>query len=586
MRRLFIATLFSLGMPLNVVAQTAAPIPVQQATEENAAEAKPAQVQANAKAAPKTAKLTGPCQNPLSATRNWLDNLQSKSLDLKSAIECTEAGALSNQQREEAISQLKKVFDVRGLFLHFEEIPTSSDYVDQHSGRQRYVLSEELPSVFLEKKNNAWVFPVTVLRNANSLYQKALPLDVMRLAPGLPSWMLTPLLGVQGFTIWQLSLLVLILLLGLIVRMIVGYLITAQVKRATKRLGWTWGEDVIHLAALPLGTLSMAGVLALGVPALQLPVKLSAVAMIAVRTLAAVAVVLLLYRTVDLLAAWMRDKAQDTDTKLDDQLVPLVQRALKVAVVLVGIVFVLQNLNVDVASLLAGLGIGGLAFALAAKDTVSNLFGSITIFLDKPFAIGDWVSVSGVEGVVEEVGFRSTRVRTFYSSLVSIPNSKFTDAVVDNFGLRQYRRCSIRLGIAYDSTPEQMEAFCNGIRAVIKAHPATRKDCYEVHFCEFGDFSLNIMVYFFFDVASWTDELRSRHEIYLDFLRLAKDLGVSFAFPTQTLHVDSQAASGQRFQPQVPNNDELENLVGSYALGGGKAITPGPRLGKSYYFNE
>ena len=281
------------------------------------------------------------------------------------------------------------------------------------TGRQRYVLAKEMPSVYLEKKGEAWVFPIAVLRSADALYQKSVTVGCDAFGSGFARLDARALIGRSRFTLWQLSLLVIILLLGLIVRMVVGYLITAQVKRATKKLGWTWGEDVIHLAALPLGTLSMAGVLALGVPALQLPVKLSAVAMIAVRTLAAVAVVLLLYRVVDLLAAWMRDKAQNTDTKLDDQLVPLVQRALKVAVVLVGIVFVLQNLNVDVASLLAGLGIGGLAFALAAKDTVSNLFGSITIFLDKPFAIGDWVSVSGVEGVVEEVGFRSTRVRTF-----------------------------------------------------------------------------------------------------------------------------------------------------------------------------
>jgi MscS family membrane protein len=587
--RLIFAALFFAGIHSSHThaQQDTATLPPATATEapvEKAQEQAPKVAPRLPVAAPAIA--TGPCQNPLSATRNWLDNLQDKTRNTTAAIECTEQGSLSNEQREDAVIKIKKVFDVRGLFLHFEDIPTSNEYIDPNSGRHKYVLAETLPAVFLEKRNNAWVFPVSVLRNANGLYKEALPLDVMRLIPGLPSWMLVPLFGIQGFTIWQLSLLVLILLVGLIVRTIVGHLITGQVKRATKKLGWIWGEDVIHLAALPLGTLSMAGVLAIGVPALQLPVKLSAVAMIAVRTLAAVAVVLLLYRAVDLLAAWMRSKAQESETKLDDQLVPLVQRALKVAVVLVGIVFVLQNLNVDVASLLAGLGIGGLAFALAAKDTVSNLFGSITIFLDKPFAIGDWVSVAGVEGVVEEVGFRSTRVRTFYSSLVSIPNSKFTEAVVDNFGLRQYRRCSIRLGVAYDTTPDQMEAFCNGIRAIIKSHPATRKDCFEVHFCEFGDFSLNIMVYFFFEVPSWTDELRSRHEIYLDFLRVARDLGVGFAFPTQTLHVDSMAGQGQRFEPSVPSKGDLESLVDSYSLGGGKAISPGPRLGKSYYFNE
>ena len=579
--RHLILSLFALGIWTSPLLAQTDQQPPQANSVPDAAPAAPA-----AKTPAPAASDRGVCGNPLSATRNWLDNLQEDNPNLAAAAECTQTGGMSPGQTQEAVVKLKKIFDVQGLFLHFEDIPTSNDFVDDATGRQRYVLSQKQPGVYLEKQKNKWVFPIGVLRSADTLYRNALPLDVMRLVSDLPSWMITPIFGIQGFTIWQLSLLALILLLGLVVRTVVGHLITRQISRAIKKLGWTWGEDAILLTALPLGTLSMAGVLAVGVPALQLPVKMSAIAMIAVRTLAAVAVVLLLYRAVDLLTAWMRDKADRTDTKLDDQLVPLVQRALKVTVVLIGIVFVLQNLNVDVASLLAGLGIGGLAFALAAKDTVSNLFGSITIFLDKPFAIGDWVSVAGVEGVVEEVGFRSTRVRTFYNSLVSIPNSKFTDAVVDNFGLRQYRRCSIKLGVAYDTSPEQMEAFCNGLRLIIKGHPSTRKDTYEVHFSEFVDFSLNIMVYFFFEVATWTDELRGRHEIYLDFIRLAKELGVNFAFPTQTLHVDTLAKAGAPNETRIPGKVDLENHVAGFAPGGTHHVAPGPRLGPLFYSNE
>jgi hypothetical protein len=320
MRLIFLAMLFAGIHSSHAFAQQNEAVPPSVNASEQPLEQAP---KAEPIAAPKMpvavpAAVSGPCQNPLSATRNWLDHLQDKTRDTAAAIECTEQGKLSVEQREQAVIQLKKVFDVRGLFLHFEDIPTSNEYIDQSSGRHRYTLAEVLPAVFLEKKDNIWVFPVSVLRQANGLYEEALPLDVMRLVPGLPSWMLVPIFGIQGFTIWQLTLLVFILLIGLIVRTIVGHLITGQVKRATKKLGWLWGEDVIHLAALPLGTLSMAGVLAIGVPALQLPVKLSAVAMIAVRTLAAVAVVLLLYRTVDLLAAWMLSKAQESDTKLDD----------------------------------------------------------------------------------------------------------------------------------------------------------------------------------------------------------------------------------------------------------------------------
>src|SRR5690606_24921192 len=143
----------------------------------------------------------------------------------------------------------------------------------------------------------------------------------------------------------------------------------------------------------------------------------------------------------------MATKAESTDSKLDDQLVPLLRKAMKIFVVLVGALFLLQNLDVNVASLVAGLGIGGVAVALAAKDTIANFFGSLMIFIDRPFQIGDWVKIGETEGIVEVVGFRSTRVRTFYNSLVTVPNAHFTEAAIDNLGMREYRRTSTVLNL-------------------------------------------------------------------------------------------------------------------------------------------
>jgi MscS family membrane protein len=344
-----------------------------------------------------------------------------------------------------------------------------------------------------------------------------------------------------------------------------------------------WGQDLLDAAARPLGLLAMSGIVALGLPVLGLPAGLAAILGLAVRTAAASAVVWVAYRVVDLLAAYMAEKAAKTTTRLDDQLVPLVRRALKVAIVAIGAVFVLQNLNIDVASLLAGLGLGGLAFALAAKDTVSHLFGSITIFLDKPFQIGDWVQTCGVEGIVEEVGFRSTRIRTFYNSLVTVPNGKLTDAIVDNYGMRRYRRCFTTLSLTYSTTPEQLEAFCNGVRAIIAAHPKTRKDYYEIHFSGYGEASLNVMLYFFFEVANWTEELRARHEIFLDVLRLSKELRVDFAFPTQTLHIETLAKSTDLPGHQSRPDTELAAAVAAFGPGGKAVVPSGPRLGEPFF---
>jgi MscS family membrane protein len=242
----------------------------------------------------------------------------------------------------------------------------------------------------------------------------------------------------------------------------------------------------------------------------------------------------------------------------------------------VGVIFVLQNMDVDVGSLLAGASLGGLAFTLAARDTVANLFGSISIFADRPFQVGDWVIIEGHEGVVEEVGMRSTRIRTFYSSLVSIPNSVVANAAVDNYGMRQFRRCMVTLGVTYGTTPAQMRAFVEGIRAILQANERVRKDAYEVSFRNFGASGLEVLLYFFFSTDTWSDELAQRENIFLEVLRLAEQLDVHFAFPTQTLHIESQAPREARAPKTQLDEAALANIVRSFGPGGA-ASRPTPQ---------
>ena len=245
------------------------------------------------------------------------------------------------------------------------------------------------------------------------------------------------------------------------------------------------------------------------------------------------------YRLVDLLAAHFTALAQRTESRVDDILVPLVRRGLKIVVAAFGLLFIAQNLNIDVTSLLAGLGLGGLAFALAAKDTVENLFGSVTVLVDRPFHIGDWVVIGDVEGTVEEIGFRSTRIRTFYNSVITVPNSTLVHSSVDNLGVRSFRRVKCMISIQYDTPPDRIEAFCEGIRELIRKHPYTRKDYYLVYFNEFADSALNILLYAFHQTPDWPTELRERHRLFVDIVRLAQRLSVEFAFPTRTLHLAS-----------------------------------------------
>ena len=310
--------------------------------------------------------------------------------------------------------------------------------------------------------------------------------------------------------------------------------------------------------------------------------KISRVILVATQALAAYSIVWLAYRLIDVLIDWLDSKAAETETKLDDQLIPLLRKTLKVFTAVIGTIFILQNFNVDVGSLLAGLGLGGLAFALAAKDTVANFFGSLVIFIDKPFQIGDWVVIGGVEGVVEEVGFRTTKVRTFYNSLVTVPNAQMTNVSIDNYGMRQYRRYKTNLGLTYDTPPEKVQAFCEGVRAIIAGLPGMRKDYYLVEFREFGATSLDIFLYCFMEVPDWNAELRTRTNLNLEIMRLAENLGVSFAFPTQTIHVETMARESDIPQPKSLTTEQLVQVINDFGPGGTLARPRAVTLSKGY----
>ena len=290
----------------------------------------------------------------------------------------------------------------------------------------------------------------------------------------------------------------------------------------------------------PVGLLAQAIVWYVGTTLIGLPDWAMFILLLALKFFAVFASVWVGFLFIDLLAAYMARKAEQTQTKFDDILVPLVSKSLKVFVVCVGVLTCAQAFSLPIAGLVGGMGIASAAIVFASQDAISNIFGSVIVLTDRPFEIGDWIVTDGVEGTVETVGFRSTRIRTFYNSEVTLPNSRLTSAVVDNLGRRQYRRIKAMLGVQYDTTPEQMDAFCEGVRELIRRHPYTRKDYFHVYFNEFSDSSLNIMLYCFLECPDWAVELREKHRLFVDIMKLAERLGVSFAFPTRTLHMYSE----------------------------------------------
>jgi len=227
-----------------------------------------------------------------------------------------------------------------------------------------------------------------------------------------------------------------------------------------------------------------------------------------------------------------------TPTKLDEQLAPILKKIISVVIILLGFLKILTLFGVDPTAVLAGASIGGIAIAFAAQDSVKNLIGTVVIFLDKPFHIGDWVEIGSVVGTVENVGLRSTRVRAADTSLYQIPNSKVSEADVNNKGLRIYRRYRTELGIRYDTPPELIQAFVTGVRELVIAHPETLSDSYNVEFTGFGDSSLLIMINLYFKELDWGIEQSSKHRFHMAIVKLAAALGVQFAFPSSTVMIE------------------------------------------------
>lgn len=349
----------------------------------------------------------------------------------------------------------------------------------------------------------------------------------------VPTFLGEDLLGLAG---WQWIALVVILIAGIILDQISCFLLRIMVAFWRKRHHDAY-HDIADNLLRPLGLMLMAAVWWSGLSVINLAADTLAVLLVGAKFLASLSGVWGTYRLADLIGVYLMDKASKTKSRVDVALAPLATKFAKIIVTILGIIFIANNINVDITHLLAGLGLGGLAFALAAKDVVGNLLGSVTILTDHPFHIGDWVKIGEIEGTVESIGFRSTKIRTFYNSLVTVPNAAMITSNIDNMGSRYYRRHSFNLSIAYTTPPERIETFCEGIRELVRLHPYMRKDYFQVYFYEFAAASLEILVYVFWKTPDWSTELREKHRFMLDILRLASRLEVEFAYPTQTIYL-------------------------------------------------
>ena len=243
--------------------------------------------------------------------------------------------------------------------------------------------------------------------------------------------------------------------------------------------------------------------------------------------------------SLSVLATLLNRLTSKSPSKLDDYLVPFVIRVIKIATYSIGVMLVIQEFGVNVAGIIAGLGVGGLAFALAAQDTLANWFGALMIYTDRPFEVKDWIKTDELEGVVIEVGLRSTRIRTFADSVVSIPNRRIADDVIENFTKMDKRRVSMKVGVTYNTTPAMLEESVERIRDILRKHPQVDQSFWLVKFTDFGESALEIFIYYYTMTKDWELYLSIKQDVNLQIMQRLKAIGVEFAFPSMSIYQSS-----------------------------------------------
>lgn len=234
------------------------------------------------------------------------------------------------------------------------------------------------------------------------------------------------------------------------------------------------------------------------------------------------------------------------DGSIDSQLIRLGARVAGLIISIALLIEGADELGLPSYSVVAGIGVSGLAIAFASKETLANLLGSMVLLMEKPFRNGHWIKVGDAEGVVEYIGFRSTRIRTSADSVLSIPNSTLVDSIVDNLGMRGKRQQRFSIQVSYDTPRDTVESFLNGVREIIASHPNTDKDVSHVYLNGFGEHGLEVLLYFYLRVGEYGSELRELEDVLLQILKLAEDLNVTLFAPQKTddsVHIDRSAMS-------------------------------------------
>jgi MscS family membrane protein len=503
--------------------------------------------------------------------------------DFQRILATMDLSDLPSAAREEVGRQLAnklKQIIVRHPRVILQEIP-DSNYSDPYVLLSSPHGAIELVRIPSGARKGEWVVSRDTVNSIDRLYEAVedRPYDEAVVASGttaylpspwgetemwlrtqLPGWLRTTVLRTPRFSLQVYELLgyVLIPALAFGIYRLTTWLLAALVYRALARRGLAPPRETVvqrlRPAGLFVGVLFLRwGLLVLGPDRVLLTPLL-----VVLNPLLWLLGMWAIFRAIDLVGDLLELHlaTQKKRPEITQMLWPVGSLLLKI-ILLVGTLFHLMALfSWDVSAVLAGLGIGGLAFALGAQDSLKNLFGSFTLIADRPFVVGESVKIGNHEvGVVEVVGLRSTRIRTADDTLLIVPNSNLTTTEITNYGRRRYRRYQTRIGVAYATPPEKLIAFREGIKELVRKQERMRQDHFEVAVNELAASAVEVLVNVYFEAADRQQELAARDTLILEILRLAEELGIELAYPTQTIHLVPPAETAGQTHPLLPGAD-------------------------------
>lgn len=344
----------------------------------------------------------------------------------------------------------------------------------------------------------------------------------------------------SGIPLWQFAASLVYIFLSFALSRFADYLIGVKARQWARSTMTRLDDVLLELVRGPVKLVTFVVLLHIGIRVYAWPEALADTFLKVVKLVVAISVTYVMVKSVDvLLQLWRHRHVGADDDLAGRELLPLIRRTLQVFVVVVASLVTADNLGMNVTGIIASLSIGGLAVGLAAQDTLGNLFGAMAILMDKPFRVGDRIQVGSVDGFVETIGFRSTRVRNLDGHLVAIPNKEVGTATIVNIQLRPNIRTVMTFGLTYETSPEMVERATQVLRAVYSEHPKTQ-DVW-ISFTQFGTSSLNIQVIHWWADTDYQAYLAGMQAMNLDIQRRFACERIEFAFPTQTLWLKAQA---------------------------------------------